>query len=368
MNCNCGWNYESASGSMHHSHFRCPLCGAVMHELGPNEDGFSLSGSKRIASVQRLLLAAGRSARSTRRSWRSRQSTLMAAVAMVLGVMACLGCLDRGDLARLSVGSTAMLAVALGALGLRTTNHGRRRQVMPAAALITAVLAAGLTCLPFETWTPKPSPLRRSLSELNADPDTQFPSATFPARLIEASEWTMAPRPAQRSIMQVRVLSAHVAQDPDIEDADTSSALLLVVLEFTNTSNTRVYRYYKDWSVLNAKMKDNFGNSYTLYRKSAEQDAGGPCVPAAVYPGKAYRTRFVFEPPVPRARDLFLELPAECLGGSDPVRIRIPVRLMNEGTRDLQDIEPPELPGKNESRGLHAIPEPGARIAVRAPG
>lgn len=362
MKCTCGWDHSEAFASTYQNRFCCPLCGAVQNESGPI-GGFTWSPSRRIASVQRLLLAVERPGSAPRRAARTRRASIVAALGMVLGMMACLGCLDKGDAARLTVGPIAMIAMTLGALGLRTPLRGLRSQSLPLAGLLAAVLAAALACLPFEKWNSRTAESRfGSRVDRDFEPESQLVSTAFPARVADESTWTTAPLPARRSMMQVQVLSAQISRGSANEAfaADASSPLLFVLLEVSNTSDTRVYRYYKDWSLMNLKLKDNFGNFYTLYRQPAGQAASGTEVPPALYPGKSYRTRFVFEPPVPRARDLFMELPAECMGGSDAVRIRIPIRLIHEEARNP---DPQHLRSRTQS-----APEGPARVAIHTAG
>ncbi|MFO0846366.1 MAG: hypothetical protein U0797_29020 [Gemmataceae bacterium] len=78
-----------------------------------------------------------------------------------------------------------------------------------------------------------------------------------------------------------------------------------------------------------ATLKDDLGNVYRPAQFGLTNSVKSQKFRESIYPGKNLADVLVFEPPVPKATSLLLELPLKALGGSDSARFRIPTHRIN---------------------------------------
>lgn len=156
----------------------------------------------------------------------------------------------------------------------------------------------------------------------------------------EQEQWFDATHPIQSGDIRVQVISASVGKI-DLKDmfgdaAESRNELLAIVLEVTNLNPQRKMDYYtwrgrdfafdRDFGTL----RDNFGNNYKRI------DFGYGTFPTnsvkefeSIYPLRSIRDVLVFEPPISNIEYLDLELPAENVGSTGMIRLRIPKTMIS---------------------------------------
>lgn len=156
----------------------------------------------------------------------------------------------------------------------------------------------------------------------------------------EQEQWFDATRPIQFGDIRVQVISASIGKI-DLKDmfgdaAESRNELLAIVLEVTNLNPQRKIDYYtwrgrdfafdRDFGTL----RDNFGNNYKRI------DFGYGTFPTnsvkefeSIYPLRSIRDVLIFQPPISNIEYLDLELPAENVGTTGMIRLRIPKTMIS---------------------------------------
>jgi hypothetical protein len=112
------------------------------------------------------------------------------------------------------------------------------------------------------------------------------------------------------------------------------SAHFHIFLRITNQSESRILDYEGFYGRHKPRMRDNFGNSYSLiainkdlvlYESKRGEQGMGSWAPDGlrIHPQKALRDTLIFEEPIDSLESLQLELPAEAFGSTGMVRFRI---------------------------------------------
>jgi len=300
-----------------------------------------------VAAARRLLSTIACQKVSSAKTRRPKRVNLLACTSVVLG----LAVVGKSLLLLFGIDVTpiAALGVLLGCLAFHRASSASKAR-LPAAALLISVAALGLSALPSELVKDRIPGHGSSANDL-LRPIGSSRSERKP-HVSSEHEWTLAPEPACCRDMQVRIVAADVLVDgPNgSRPAAAGSARLTFTLDVKNASENRVYHYYKDWSIMKVRAHDNFKNSYSpLPHATGAVDCDE--VPDSLYPGKSYQTAFSFEAPVEKVQDLYLELPADCIGSEAPVRFRIPADLIHyqpdrgteETSRAAQQTTQPEV-------------------------
>lgn len=121
----------------------------------------------------------------------------------------------------------------------------------------------------------------------------------------------------------------------DVKDYDGVSQsvddLLAIDIRIENTLPTKIvtYRSFAGREISfgsdSARIKDNFDNSYRLISFGYSGDIVGRVDFEDIRPGDVITDRLVFQLPIDATEELFLELPAQVLGGDGWFRFRIPI-------------------------------------------
>lgn len=162
----------------------------------------------------------------------------------------------------------------------------------------------------------------------------------------EPATWVTVPDAAQLGDVEVRVLSAKVANVPLTKnnlfpdttgEGQSQEPALIVTLQVTNTTQARKFDY-KSWAEGDfhfdkdnlVTLEDNLGNSYkqiTYHRPFgiSHRPVGG-VNQESLYPGKALTDVLIFQRPVANAEYLELQLPAWHVAAEGVFGFRIPVK------------------------------------------
>jgi hypothetical protein len=187
-----------------------------------------------------------------------------------------------------------------------------------------------------------------------ADPPAIGPApGEAPAR--PAPEPAPPPLVATIGPVTVRVLYARVDTVP-LETARgpirSDEPRLMIALEVANASPTRKVDYL-GWAAPGfalgrdtATLKDELGNTYRRAYFGLGEHVVGQSPAASIYPGKTLPDLLVFEPPVPAARSLTLELPADNVGEAGSFRLPVPVDPPGKGPPATipAPVAPPAIP------------------------
>lgn len=172
----------------------------------------------------------------------------------------------------------------------------------------------------------------------------------------EPATWVTVPDAAQLGHVEVRVLSAKVANVPLTKnnlfpdttgEGQSQEPALIVTLQVTNTTQTRKFDYkgfkgrkvpFLSWAEGDfpfdkdnlVTLEDNLGNSYkqiTYHRPFgiSHRPVGG-VKHESLYPGKALTDVLIFQRPVANAESLELQLSAWHVGAEGVFGFRIPVK------------------------------------------
>jgi hypothetical protein len=184
-----------------------------------------------------------------------------------------------------------------------------------------------------------------------------------------------APPPVVATIgpVTVRVLYARVDTVP-LETARgpirSDEPRLLIALEIVNASPTRKVDYL-GWAAPGfalgrdaATLKDELGNTYRRAYFGLGEHVAGQSPAASIYPRKTLPDVLVFEPPVPAAKALTLELPADNVGESGLFRLPVAVDPPGKGPPATipAPVAPPAIP---QAAPLASQPPP---VSPLAPG
>ena len=150
--------------------------------------------------------------------------------------------------------------------------------------------------------------------------------------------WAPAGSPVRQGDMQIRVASVKtgkvaIRDAMGGENSNSKDALLSITVELTNLSETKKLDY-TTWGGGNfaverdfATLKDNFDNSYKRINFGMDPPVGR-IKSDSIYPGKSLTDVLVFELPVAKVTDLYLELPAQNFGGTGMIRLQIPASMI----------------------------------------
>lgn len=149
--------------------------------------------------------------------------------------------------------------------------------------------------------------------------------------------WAPVDQPVKQGDIVVKVAGANVSKinlgnDVMGQPQFSKDPNLWIQLQITNT-NTSLKIDYRTWAGQRysrerdfATLTDDFGNQYKridfglMFKPLGRVDA------ESIYPNRYIADILVYEPPVPNAQYLNLELPAGNFGGTGMLRIRIPLQ------------------------------------------
>jgi hypothetical protein len=296
----------------------------------------------------------------------SRKGNPVATAAMVLGIIAVLICwVPFLGLLALPL---AALGVLLGLIGLALAVVGQRVGAAPsvvglalsAGSVAVAIAITGSVSQSISKSMEKASvtsvPVARKVATPVAKPSVAQNLAPIPPQQPEVEPGLPTPKPAepqwvdfpdagQLDNVQVRVVNATQSKVQLKErisfpgtDGITESKddLLAVYIEIKNLDPNRKVDYSsfgrQDFDIGHAAtLKDDLGNRYKRITFGFSHQPVGRIEAESIYPGKVINDVLIFEQPVGNAKHLDLELPGSKLGISGVFRLRIPVKVLNQG-------------------------------------
>ena len=159
-------------------------------------------------------------------------------------------------------------------------------------------------------------------------PAPTAPSASAPApeAASQPSTWTPIGSTHRIQGIEVRILEAKIEPLPSGpgEESEAPATAFIVKLRIDNKALARdipFQGWYRQTAPPPAKLVDDHQKSYAMIPFPGQLVAGD----RTVKPEGRTTHDMVFEAPDPAARTLFLELPGQRLGLSDPFRFEIPV-------------------------------------------
>jgi len=170
--------------------------------------------------------------------------------------------------------------------------------------------------------TPALSPISNKSEESSVEFGTYAPGTYF-------AQGDIAIRIGSMTIGKVKVGS--VGADKTSKDDFISMAILI-----KNQSESRKIEYNSwgcdgmSWNQECATLTDNFNNKYKRASFGFMVQPKGQLICESIYPGKEVADVLVFEPPVEKATELRLELPASYFGGKGYIRVRIPASFVKK--------------------------------------
>ena len=236
---------------------------------------------------------------------------VMALVAAALvGAAALATLVPYGRIAATALASVGLLVAGMSLLGLE-----KRVWVGWAAAGLNALILAMVLALPdwlgLTGWTPLADPEQAPKPVTAVGRDGSLPR---PADWVDASAavWQQG---------DVRVAVTSVSLGPvNLKAKDPAQRRELCLRVGLSVSNVGVARAI-DIDGWDAPPK---APVLTADGEAVALRAGGVEAAGKVFPGKSADGTLTFAPPPATAQELRLEIPAEAVGGTDPVRLRIP--------------------------------------------
>jgi hypothetical protein len=195
---------------------------------------------------------------------------------------------------------------------------------MRASILIAAIFSLGMSSpCAFAQGTTNPYALK-SMSPRTPDPVVKH---TFPSlKKAKIHEWKgddgeIADAGAGEVVL-IGDAAIFVQEAAFPANLPKGKGQMNVYVMVKNTSKSVKFDFVPWSSDSEAKLSDDIGNTYRFGRASgASSRAKSP----SMYPGSVTHSAFGFEPPVKKAKALYLELPGKNFGQSATVRFKIPV-------------------------------------------
>lgn len=267
-----------------------------------------------------------------------RKGNALAVASLVIGIIA--ACVCWVPLLGVVAMPLAAVGCILGVPGV-LLSLPRSRSGFPAAAM-GLLLSVGSAAFAYHMTNRTVDHLRAAMKPapqavakaVKADQPRRAAVAPAAPPSAPPEEWVVAPGPAQLGAIVTRLPSAKVSpvqfKDIGADTYESKDAYLVIEVDVSNASANKkaTYRTWGDLGSMftsddDAKLADNFGNTYRLISFGITSNVVGRVKAGSIYPGKAIVDVLVFEPPVDGIAYLDLTLPAGNVGESGVYRFRI---------------------------------------------
>jgi hypothetical protein len=238
----------------------------------------------------------------------------MGVASLVMGIVAAFGCWIP-FLNMISI-ILAIIGIIFGVLGFTISLAGRKSGVgLPVSGclvcIISIIIASGINTVAVQAI----DEAIKEKSEVSRD-----------------VKWVSSSMAISSGDMVIGVNEIFVGQvslrDIMGEEYKPNTEYLLLKIHLKNSSETQITRYSSwngaDFTISRdfATLKDNFGNAYQRVGFGM-RDVVGQNKHLTIRPGEQGSDLFVFQVPIEKAIELFLELPAKNFGGKGMLRFKI---------------------------------------------
>lgn len=189
-----------------------------------------------------------------------------------------------------------------------------------------------------------------------AAPAPSQPAPTAPPAAAVEQPWTPLGSTHRIQGIEVRIVEAKIEPLPTApgDESEAPAAALVVKLRIDNKALAREVPFegwYRQVSPPPAKLVDDRQKNYAMIPFPGQLVAGDP----RLKPEGRTMHDLVFEVPDPAARTLFLELPGQRLGLSEPFRFEIPVAQLRRPAASKPGTPAPGEADKNEEAAARKL-------------